>query len=98
MSSGSGRDKVGITCPLLRPGLAQMQRSRQSREAAADDDDIGLSRANEFGQIGTGRRHRRPQRSGRTDMGAIHHQPSFADLRAWHALEWVGLRPSDRSV
>ena len=33
-------------------GLAQMQRGRQPGEAAADDDDISLLRAGQFGAIG----------------------------------------------
>jgi hypothetical protein len=40
--------------------LAQMQRGRQSREAAADDDDVGFGGPDELRQIGTGRRGRRP--------------------------------------
>ena len=55
--------------------LAQMQRSRQASKAAADDDDIGFGRANEFRQAGTGRRCRGPQRVRPANSSDIHHGP-----------------------
>ena len=60
--------------------LAQMQRGRQAGEAATDHDDIGLGSADQPREIGTGRRHRDPQRTGPADICGIH-RSSFVDRR-----------------
>jgi glycosyltransferase involved in cell wall biosynthesis len=45
----------------------------------ADDDDIGLGNPDQPRQIGTGRRHRDPQRTGPADIYGIHHRPLSID-------------------